>query len=95
VNWKKSADTWDDADFNLDGVVDAKDPGILASNWQVGATDGSSGSLAPIVTALGLPVDAVPEPGAGIMLLMIAPLVIHRWTRRHAGFRGAEIPKDK
>jgi hypothetical protein len=85
VNWKKSADAWDDADFNLDGVVDAKDLGILAINWQVGVETPSGASLSAIATSLGLPASALPEPAGGMILLAagLLPLRRRRKTPAH------------
>ena len=54
-------------DFNLDGVIDVTDLGILASHWQ--QTSGSGLTFDQALTQVGLGVgSSVPEPQAWSIL---------------------------
>ena len=83
-NWNTSASNWTAGDFNGDGFVNAADLGMLASNWQFGVVhDGSPADLPAAAFSLGLPVDAVPEPGiAALVATSFAGLMTRRRPRR-------------
>jgi len=45
---------WDTGDFNLDGMTDVADLGILGANWTASQTTGNASALVPEPTTLSL-----------------------------------------
>jgi hypothetical protein len=77
---------WQKGDFDYSGYVDLADLSKLITNWQAGVGNplgsGNGADLGPILTSLGLPNVAVPEPGAvGIMGLGLTGLLSRRKRR--------------
>jgi hypothetical protein len=60
-HWRSGA-LWSGGDFDYSKFVDAKDLGILARTWQMGAASPSSEPLDSLLASLGLPSVEVPEP---------------------------------
>lgn len=61
INWQAPITGWQHADFNADGIVDAKDLNLLGQNWQESLT------RLPGET-VNLP-NAIPEPMSYLLLL--------------------------
>lgn len=79
-HWQQpSGALWAGGDFTDDGIVNAKDLGVLADHWQDGT--GSAGLSRALVT-LGLPIDSVPEPGMGLMVVGLVSGLYGRRRRR-------------
>jgi hypothetical protein len=76
---------WQKGDFNYDGYVDLTDLSKLTTNWQQGVGNplgsGTEG-LGAILTSLGLPNIAVPEPSTlGLVGLGLTGLMARRKRR--------------
>lgn len=80
TNWQQgSTELWANGDFTDDGFVDANDLALLARNWQQGV---GSPSLLNALTSLGLPTDVVPEPGRGLVMVLLATAMSQARVRR-------------
>jgi hypothetical protein len=72
--WQTSG-FWSNGDFDYTGTVDVNDLGILASNWQIGVgapltPTARPWAFADALASLGLPAATVPEPAAGVLLVL-------------------------
>jgi hypothetical protein len=79
-NFGGTARLWQHGDFTYDGVVNLNDFNRLASNFGLSAagTDVTPGDWAALASA-------VPEPVAGALLAVLAPLVARRRPARFSG----------
>jgi hypothetical protein len=75
-NWQM-AGTWTSGDFDYSGSIDVNDLGLLASNWQAGVGNPLTPTARPwafsdVLSSLGLPDVAVPEPAPLGLALVVA-----------------------
>jgi hypothetical protein len=80
-NFGTSGATWARGDFNYDGLVNLIDFNLMAANFGIAAR---GGEVTPEDWAALA--SAVPEPGAGTMLILLLPL-LRRWHGRPAHAR--------
>lgn len=79
----QAAGLWTSGDFDYNGTVDSIDLGILARNWQAGVGNPVPGAdLSSVLTSLGLPEVAIPEPACSLLLLSGAIAATQRRRRR-------------
>jgi hypothetical protein len=76
-NFGQSGRTWVQGDFNYDGTVNLIDFNLLAANFGLSA---AAGSVSP--DDWSRLAASVPEPSAGILMLLTAPPLLRRRRRR-------------
>lgn len=77
IHYGQSGKMWYEADFNYDGYVNSDDYNLLAGNFGL-----SVGPEGPSATDWGALASAVPEPGGGVLLLLVTAACRCRSRRR-------------
>jgi hypothetical protein len=73
--------TWDEGDFNYDGMVNAEDFTLFAENIGQAATESGVG-MGTLAVQNELDGAEVPEPGMGVILLVVGLMGMGGWRKR-------------